>query len=128
MINLTPPRSLSEIGKGKLDFYALRTAFISWSIEAGASVKEAQELARHSDPRITMNVYAKAKNQRLADVVDKVADQVTFTQFGADMVHKQCDDVTKESVKLLVVKEFTSEKHPWSRGESNPHLRDATAS
>jgi len=32
--------------------------------------------------------------------VRKVADQVTFDQFGADMVHKQSDDVTKESVSF----------------------------
>jgi hypothetical protein len=75
-----------------------------------------------------MNIYAKAKDQRLSDVVDKVAEQVTFTQFGADMVHKQPDDVTKESVKLMVAKEVTSKIRQWSRGESNPHLRDATAS
>ncbi len=113
--------------KGKLDFHAIRTCFVSLSIEAGATAKEAQQLARHSDPRITMNVYARANDERLAAVVDRVANRVFPTGLGANMVHMLADDVTKDKAKSLIAKEVTEGKVDWSRGESNPHLRDATA-
>jgi len=40
-----------------VDFHALRATFITLVVKGGASVKVAQELARHSDPKLTMNVY-----------------------------------------------------------------------
>jgi integrase len=39
--------------EGKLDFHALRTAFITLAIESGANIKEVQTLARHSTAEIT---------------------------------------------------------------------------
>jgi site-specific recombinase XerD len=47
-------------GRGKVDFHALRNCFITRLIEAGGNVKEVQELARQSDPRFAMGIYAKA--------------------------------------------------------------------
>ena len=41
-------------------------------IEAGASVKEAQTLLRHSTPQLTMNAYARARDHRLAEVAERV--------------------------------------------------------
>ncbi len=41
-----------------IDFHALRHTFITNVVKSGASVKVCQELARHSDPKLTMNVYA----------------------------------------------------------------------
>ena len=37
-----------------VDFHSLRHGYISRVVDGGASVKESQELARHSDPRLTM--------------------------------------------------------------------------
>ena len=51
--------------EGKIDFHALRTAFATVVVESGANPKEAQTLLRHSDPRITMNMYAKARPHQL---------------------------------------------------------------
>ncbi|HUU22353.1 MAG TPA: tyrosine-type recombinase/integrase, partial [Phycisphaerae bacterium] len=39
------------------DFHSLRHTYVTSLIRAGASVKEVQELARHSDPRLTLGVY-----------------------------------------------------------------------
>ncbi len=39
------------------DFHSLRHTYVTSLIRGGASVKEVQELARHSDPRLTLNVY-----------------------------------------------------------------------
>jgi integrase len=39
------------------DFHSLRHLFITWLSQAGISPKMAQTLARHSDIRLTLNVY-----------------------------------------------------------------------
>jgi integrase len=40
-----------------LDFHALRVSFVSSLAVAGVPLATAQKLARHSDPRLTANVY-----------------------------------------------------------------------
>lgn len=52
------PRKTSE---GKLDFHCWRVHYINKLIEATDNIKVIQELARHSDIRITMKVYARVK-------------------------------------------------------------------
>jgi integrase len=39
------------------DFHCLRHSYITMVVKSGASVKVCQELARHSDPKLTMNIY-----------------------------------------------------------------------
>lgn len=63
---------------GKLDFHACRVAFISYILEAGATVKEAQVLARHSTPDLTLNTYARANDSRLAALTEMVAGRLLF--------------------------------------------------
>ena len=63
---------------GKLDFHACRVAYITYILDAGATVKEAQVLARHSTPLLTMNTYARAKDSRLTDLTEKVAEKLLF--------------------------------------------------
>jgi integrase len=46
--------------EGKVDFHSLRVSCVSWILEAGASAKEAQELARHSTPSLTLNTDGRA--------------------------------------------------------------------
>jgi integrase/recombinase XerD len=43
------------------DFHALRHSYITEIVRAGASVKEAQTLARHKTPELTFRVYAHAR-------------------------------------------------------------------
>jgi len=62
--------------EGKLDFHSARVAYVSWILEGGASPKEAQELARHSTAALTMNVYARARSGRLAEVTEAVGQTV----------------------------------------------------
>jgi integrase len=64
---------------GKLDFHACRVAYTTLVIEAGANVKEAQSLLRHSTPQLTMNVYARARGDRLAEVAERVGAVVMTT-------------------------------------------------
>lgn len=56
----------------KVDFHALRVAYTTFVIETGANIKEAQTLARHATPELTLNVYAKVRNERLHDVAEAV--------------------------------------------------------
>lgn len=60
--------------EGHVDFHALRTAYTTFVFEAGASVKEAQSLARHSTPDLTVNVYAKSRSPRLSEIAGAVGD------------------------------------------------------
>jgi integrase len=43
------------------DFHALRHSFIALLDKAGVTLKEAMQLARHSDPKLTMAVYGRAR-------------------------------------------------------------------
>ena len=58
--------------KGKLDFHALRTAYINFVIDIAPDVKTAQELARHETAHMTLNVYGRAKEERCRAVVESV--------------------------------------------------------
>ncbi len=60
---------------GKVDFHACRVAYVSHILEEGATVKEAQTLARHSTPVLTMNVYAKTRDERLMDLTEQLWDR-----------------------------------------------------
>jgi integrase len=52
------------------DFHALRHSYITLLERSGVSPKLAQELARHSDIRLTMNVYTHARLYDLAGAVE----------------------------------------------------------
>jgi hypothetical protein len=53
-----------------VDFHALRATYITLLVKGGASVKVCQHLARHSDPKLTMNVYAQLGVHDLAGALD----------------------------------------------------------
>ena len=63
---------------GKLDFHACRVAFISYILEAGATVKKTQVLARHSTPALPLNTYACTKDSRLTDLTEMVDEKLLF--------------------------------------------------
>ncbi len=63
--------------KGVLDFHALRTAYINFVLDVASDVKTAQELARHATAEMTLNVYGRAKEDRLRAVVESVG-QIVF--------------------------------------------------
>jgi integrase len=54
------------------DFHALRHSYITLLSRSGVSPKMAQELARHSDIRLTRNVYTHAGLFDLAGAVDSL--------------------------------------------------------
>jgi len=73
-------------GKGKVDFHALRVAFVTLAFETGANSKEGQTLARHSTIELTANIYARTRDDRLKDLVDKIGDVVLSDDLRANSV------------------------------------------
>ena len=71
-------------GEGKVDFHSCRVAYITFLMENGASVKEGQSLARHSTPGLTLNTYARTRNNRL------VGDGATSQKHGCDNDYHRC--------------------------------------
>jgi integrase len=63
-----------ETPEGVADFHALRSAYITYLVASGASVKTCQTLARHSDPKLTIGIYAKASLHDLAGAVADLPD------------------------------------------------------
>jgi hypothetical protein len=55
------------------DFHANRHTFISNLGRAGISPKLAQTLARHSDPKLTMNIYTHVDATDQAGAIEKLA-------------------------------------------------------
>lgn len=61
---------------GKVDFHACRVAYVTLVLESGAQVREAQSLARHGSPKLTMNVYGRVRDERLALLSEAVGEAV----------------------------------------------------
>jgi len=54
------------------DFHSNRHTYITNLAKAGVSPKTAQTLARHSDPRLTMNIYTHSNLDEQAEAVAKL--------------------------------------------------------
>src|SRR5439155_13007923 len=59
------------------DFHALRHSYIALLDRAGLTLKQAMQLARHSDPKLTMAVYGRAALHDLGAAVDRLPGLVT---------------------------------------------------
>src|SRR5262249_23360296 len=56
------------------DFHAMRHTYISMLGKSGATIKEAQTLARHSDPKLTIGRYSHTSLPELGRAVEKMPD------------------------------------------------------
>lgn len=63
---------------GKLDFAALGNSYVVLAAETAANVKELQTLARHATPTLTMNVYAKSRNEGLSELAVVIGESAFF--------------------------------------------------
>ncbi len=59
-----------ETAEGKADLHALRVTYATMLARAGVSLVQAQKLMRHSDPKLTANIYTRL---RLDDAHEAVA-------------------------------------------------------
>ena len=109
-----------QTDKGKLDFHALRVVYITYILEAGATVKEAQTLARHSIPELTMNVYAKTRDSRLSELTENIGKKLFPEDYLAISLHKQAVGENQTSHNSFNQPNLTVIKTEWRRRESNP--------
>ena len=72
-----------ETASGVIDLHSLRHTFVSNVVATGATVKTAQELARHSTPVLTFGVYAHARLADIASTVENLPDPFTSKQSEA---------------------------------------------
>ena len=89
--------------KGKLDFHALRTAYINFVLDSGANVKTAQELARHATPDMTMNVYGRARDEKMREAVESVGNMLF-----SDTAGQETADHGREKNRAFTEQEFPS--------------------
>jgi len=87
---------------GKIDFLACRNAYVSLVVESGATVKERQELARHSTPELTMNMYARARTERLSEAVERVGEVVLSTSKRVPSVYRLAVGAERENATPAV--------------------------
>ena len=81
------------------DFHSLRSQAGTRIIASGANVKEAQEFMRHSDPKLTMNVYAKLQPGQMAAAVEQLPD---LSLENLDVIAKTgTDHVTAKNLRSV---------------------------
>ena len=99
-----------ETPKGKLDFHACRVAFINMVMEMGqVTPKEVQELARHSTLDLTMNVYGRVRDQRLADAVERIGEAIIEEKSVPD-VYRQAVGAERESATFVKIEGCASKE------------------
>lgn len=133
----------------KVDFHALRTTFITNLARAGVPQRHAMALARHTDPRLTANVYTDVDALPLAEAVAKLPSYGLMAK--SEVAHGRAHGLvsaghqvsrpvansagsieaqTAENAGVSdvfgcqpVTPKDTEQK--WSRGESNPRVGSA---
>jgi integrase len=60
--------------RGVVDLHALRHSFIS-ALAMVAPLKTTQSLARHSDPKLTLNIYSHLADEAQTDALAKLPSQ-----------------------------------------------------
>ena len=68
------------------DFHSLRVSYITLLVKSGASVKVAQELARHSTPVLTLGVYTKLGIHDLAGALGALPGLVSPPNVGPERI------------------------------------------
>ena len=101
--------------EGKVDFHALRVAYVTFIFEGGATPPEARELARHRHPELTLGVYARTRTARLQALVDEVAMTILPDAKCAPGVHATVGED-------MIVAPLQEEGAPWHQPSMLPPL------
>ncbi len=91
---------------GRIDFHAIRKAYINLVIESGVTGKEVQALARDSTPELTMNVYGRTRKERLSETAEKVAANILPAADNAIFMPRQAAGAEQESATPIDNREF----------------------
>ena len=94
-------------------------------IESAATVKEAQALARHATPQLTMNVYGRAREQGLSDTVVRVAGALELDEKCATRLQQPEIGLKEENATAFENKALRLEDHGGAEGNRTPDLLNA---
>ena len=98
--------------QGNVDFHAARTAYINLVFRRHrASLKDAQELARHSSADLTLNVYGRARDDRMSAAVERMAKRVIPQPKRVKYVSKQAAGAEQEIATPLETRELRFTRH-----------------
>jgi integrase len=86
-----------ETVKGKLDFHALRTTYVNLVVDSGVNLRDAQALARHSTPEMTLNVYGRPREDRMAEAVEQMAVNMRYEKKCAISVQRLAVGAEREN-------------------------------
>ena len=100
---------------GKLDFHAIRLAYINLVLDSEVSPKEAQALARHSTPDLTFNVYGRTRTHRLSEAVEGIAEAI-LPKECVPGVYRLAVGAEPENVTPLESQSYVSEELVELRG------------
>ena len=109
-------------------FHSLRNSYISFLANEGVPAKVIQKLARHSDPRLTFNTYARVFEETEQEAVQVLPDigQSVFATSLAKSCGKQwipMDKHGQQMAKTSPKTPFLAQKY-YPQGDSNPCYRD----
>jgi len=104
---------------GKADFHGLRVCYVTGLLESGANVKEAQSLARHSTPQLTMNVYGRTRETRLSAIAERIGETVLPAAEHAHILARKAAGAEGLDVNAITPSGKGNGRW-WRRGESNP--------
>ena len=90
------------------------------SAEATANVKELQTLARHSTPALTLNVYAKKRDERLAEWAERIGQSVLSQRGCATYMRREPIEAGARNANFLSSGSLEESEAQWRRGDSNP--------
>jgi len=78
---------------GRATFHSLRHTAITLAGDCGASAKEMQTFARHSDPRLTLNVYAKVRQGRQSEIAERIGNVIEDAKRSVDVSEQRAQSV-----------------------------------
>jgi integrase len=124
------------------DFHSLRHSFIGLLDHAGATLRQAMQLARHSDPRLTLARYGRAGKKELAGTVERLPSLLapvgapvgfpvgTSGRKGEEVTPSESEEVREpsgeDSPEVPVLEGFESQREEESVSEENSPTRIRT--
>lgn len=102
------------------DFHGLRHSYIALLDQCGATLKEAMQLARHSDPKLTAAVYGRAQLHDLGAAVNRLpslfpgdsSEAQILRATGTDQLAPQLAPAVDPRCEILRIADTTSTGEP----------------
>ena len=103
------------------DFHSNRHTFISNLGKAGVSLTTAQKLARHSDPKLTANIYTHLGLKEQASAIGELPAPPSLDRGNGSHVQELVQTAAAQSLKLASGGESGAVGGEASEGNNDPH-------